>query len=302
MIPAGILHETQHPLWDSRRLWSLWDAMIDMNLGIFLFALSQLDVIRVHAASGDPDEFPGDDVIATLHDKLMALKLTAERLAMPTVLARIKKIEAYFNEGVRSTNGQLFHELEELSDAIQHDAKDEYFFHYPREAAKLALDVLRDTDPEWAKITTAFPSSKREKEAAVDCFAFGDFSGCVFHMVRIAELGLRAIAEERGVTTVAKGRPLEYGMWHDVFVAIDGQLSLIRNKPVGPNRDAAMAFYQGAISDLRFLQLYRDPTMHFREEYGKGEAYDALHRVKTLMTKLATKLSEGQITPIDWNL
>jgi hypothetical protein len=207
--------------------------------------------------------------------------------------------DGYFNS---KTWVELYNLLSELYDAIEHDLRQENFYHYSREMAALLLSVRSGADVEWKAIIDAFPSSEREIEPGIDCFARGDFSGCVFHMVRIAELGLRTIAGERGVASVGKNKPLEWGMWGDVFQAIDKQLEEIRNKPAGPRKEAADMFYRGALSDLRFLQTYRDPTMHFREEYGKGEAYDATYRVKALMKTLAFKLSEGNTTPIDWGL
>ena len=48
--------------------------------------------------------------------------------------------------------------------------------------------------------------------------------------------------------------------------------------------------------------LYRDPTMHFREKYGRGEAYDAIARTKSLMAMLAVKLDETRPRKIKWAL
>jgi hypothetical protein len=39
--------------------------------------------------------------------------------------------------------------------------------------------------------------------------------------------------------------------------------------------------------------LYRDPTMHFRDKYERGEAFDAMTNVFGFMSTLATKLDEA---------
>jgi hypothetical protein len=68
---------------------------------------------------------------------------------------------------------------------------------------------------------------------------------------------------------------------------------MLRKTP-GPKRDAAQNFYDVALSDMRMMQgLYRDPTMHFREKHGQGEAFDAISRVKDFMPILAGKLDEA---------
>ena len=62
----------------------------------------------------------------------------------------------------------------------------------------------------------------------------------------------------------------------------------------------ALRFYDTALSDLGRLQGYRDETLHFRENYEKGEAHDAMHRVKSLLETLATKLNEAKPRKINW--
>jgi hypothetical protein len=188
--------------------------------------------------------------------------------------------------------------LERLRDDIKIGAAREFFFHYPRE---LAL-MLNNIDRDWESILSAFPSSRQEIETGVDCYAMGDYSGTVFHMVRIAELGLRTIARERSVKSVGKRKPIEWGTWNDVLQAIEGQLKIVRQATPGPKKDAALNFYDTALSDLRTLQGYRDPTMHFREKYDKGQAYSAMFRTKSLMETLATKLSEKSHRNIKWGL
>jgi hypothetical protein len=188
--------------------------------------------------------------------------------------------------------------LDRLWEDIEYGMHHEMFFHYPREMA----DLLQSYDYDWKETISAFPSARRGISASIDCYAHNDYSGCVFHMMGLAELGLRAIAGERGVEAVGKSKPIEWGTWQDVFQAIEDRLKVVRHKKAGPNRDLALKFYDTAISDLRRLQGYRDPTMHFRQSYDKGEAYDAMYRTKSLMQTLSTKLREDGSDEIDWEL
>jgi hypothetical protein len=125
-------------------------------------------------------------------------------------------------------------------------------------------------------------------------------------MMRIAELGLRAIARERGITRVGtkKNKPLEWGTWKEVSDAIRSELNVIRGKAPGPRRDNAINFYEIALDKIRLMQsLYRDPTMHFREKYERGEAYDAIENTKLFVETLAEKLDEAHPTrKIRWRL
>lgn len=114
--------------------------------------------------------------------------------------------------------------------------------------------------------------------------------------MRLAELGLRAIARERGITKVGgkKNKPLEWGTWKEVSDAIREKIKEIFGNPAGPKRDEALAFYDNSLDKLQFMQsLYRDPTMHFREKYGKGEAFDAIANAQSFMKTLSSKLDEA---------
>jgi hypothetical protein len=212
-------------------------------------------------------------------------------------IASIKLQDMLNNPRGHYTCGQLSSVLERLIGDLKEGAKSEYFFHYPRDLAPLAKPIMEGfANAQWAAIVDAFPSAKREIEAGIDCYAFGDLPGCVFHMMRIAELGLRAIARERGVKKVGskKNKPLEWGTWKEVSDAIRDTIKEIHGKPPGPKRDAALAFYENALDKMRFMQgLYRDPTMHFRDKYEKGEAFDAMTNAFSFMSALAKKLDEA---------
>jgi hypothetical protein len=95
-------------------------------------------------------------------------------------------------------------------------------------------------------------SEKSRRE--IDCYTLGDYGGCVFHMMGLAELGLRAIAKERGVESVGKHKPIEWGTWQDVFAAIEGQLKIVRQARVGPNQTISITSISGyprIISDVK---------------------------------------------------
>jgi hypothetical protein len=155
---------------------------------------------------------------------------------------------------------------------------------------------------DWRKPIRAFPSAKDEIIAGIDCYALGHHPACVFYMCRVGELGLRIIGRERGIKKLANRKtPIEYGTWGQVINAIQPTIEKIKNhKAKGPQKEAALKFYETVISDLRAIQNLRDPTMHFRDSYDKGQAESAIFRVKQLMTTLAEKLDENSTRAIPW--
>jgi hypothetical protein len=304
MLPAGILHERPHSLWDSRRLWSLAD-MINLSFGVFWRGLEylheELRRARFVVEAGDGNKIIESNTITQIQTKIEMVMRDCAALVPDDTSKACIDLEDFFRLPFNKCYVDLYDRLERFRGDLEHGLKQEYFHHYNRDMVKLIHPIYMEG--EWKLILESFPSARREIETGLDCFALDDYSGCIFHMSRIAELGLRSIAAERGVQSVKKSVPLEYAMWSDVFQAIDKELEALRNKPAGPKREAAQSFYNGALSDLRFMQRFRDRTMHFRDQYLKGEAFDSINRTRELMNRMATAgVQEGMSLPIDWGL
>jgi hypothetical protein len=73
-------------------------------------------------------------------------------------------------------------ELKPLLEALEDDLQKKFFYHYPRQKAITLLRIRID----WAASLGAHPS---EVDAGVDCYAIGQYAACVFHMMRVAEIG-----------------------------------------------------------------------------------------------------------------
>ena len=280
--------------------------MIDFSLGQFWLGLLVIGVEQSNAAAtasvadGIVDEQSHLRIRHNIEGSIQ--KCVSNLTLMDANTAALKLLDMFSRyERVKYTEGELAAALQRIDEDIRIGIRQEYFYHYPRDMAKL----LRGIEVDWKGVLDAFPSSRREIERGIDCYALGDHVGCVFHMMRVAELGLRTIARERGITSLGKKKPkpIEWGTWQEVFDAIEGQLKAVRQARAGSKRDLALSFYDTALSDLRTLRgLYRDPTMHFRETYDQGEAYSAVFRVKSLMGALATKLGEANTRKIRWGL
>jgi hypothetical protein len=284
--------------------------MINFRLGTFLDGLNYLQHELRNAKGAPPDTLVPEDQHSRVKGTIeIVIKACAGDLRIEEARHTWHKLEELFNiyGKQKYTHRALADLLQRLYDDIQRGALQQYFFHYPTNLVPLVMPSFEggDVPTEWNSIASAFKSSKPEIQAGIDCYAFGDYPGCVFHMMRIAELGLRTIAGERGVRHLGKKKPkpIEWGTWQEVFDAIESQLKVVRQAPQGPKRDLAISFYDTALSDLRTLRgLYRDPTMHFRDNYDKGEAYSAIFRVQSLMRMLSSKLREDHTRKIAWGL
>lgn len=272
--------------------------MINFSMGVFWTHLSllhyELSLAKATAERTPEAPVPVAQAKRTLNNLQGIFRQCAE-LQLESCDRTIIKIEQM--DLVFTRYADLAKNLERLREDIEHDIKQEYFFHYSKDGA----NSIHTLPQKWGGIYQAFKASKPEIEAGVDCLALGHYTASVFYMCRVAEIGLRAIGIERGVTTVKGSVPIEWGTWGQVFQAIEPKIEDIKLKPNGPQKDAALAFYQQVLADLRAMHSYRDPAMHFHSSYEIFDAQKAMFRTHTLMEKLATKLSDQTVGEIPWS-
>jgi hypothetical protein len=191
--------------------------------------------------------------------------------------------------------------FEKLRETMSYQLNDVMFLHILPENIKYYDErQLFKSEPFKPYVKDKFPITIRDIEEAGKCFALGRYTGCVFHLMRVAEIGLRALARDRRIKFDKKS-PIELKQWKEIFDKLENEEGRIKNLPTNTAREAQFAFYHGAMMDLRaFQHLYRDRTMHAREFYDREQANKAMSRVASFMNTLAEKISETKRTPLNW--
>jgi hypothetical protein len=191
------------------------------------------------------------------------------------------------------TPAALFMELKPLSESLEDELLKIHFYRYPRDKALLVILAPGD----WAETIAAFSSAKAEIENGIDCYACGHNAAAVFHMMRVAELGLRALAHERQVTFPRY--PLEYEEWEKIIEQIEEKARAATSRmPRGPVKDAARAFYTAAVAQLRAFKETRNAIMHMRGHFDEDDAKRAVNQVRDFMNGLSLKIGEKTRRPI----
>jgi hypothetical protein len=170
---------------------------------------------------------------ATENLKFIAKK--CHELLLPSADHRLERCFDALSASSPRTNGDLHQSLVTLYEAIEDDIKTEYFYHYRRDRGLLFLRVPGD----WHQTLAKFESAKNEIDAGIDCYALEHNEACGFHMMRVAELGMRALAKERGVTFPR--HPLEWAEWGNVIEGIEFKAKAATSGMTrGPAKDAAL--------------------------------------------------------------
>ena len=133
------------------------------------------------------------------------------------------------------------------------------------------------------EIRDRFPSTTFEIDEAGKCFALGRWTACVFHLMRVMEIGIQATARNLGVPDPAK--PSERN-WGAILRAMNAAIS---QKPAGAERDFLQSTY--ALLDA-VRNAWRNSTMHVENKYIEDEAADILGAVRGFMRKIASVFDE----------
>jgi hypothetical protein len=174
-----------------------------------------------------------------------------------------------------------------LRNAIEIELKQYLYYQYPKHKG----DKFKSWKEDWKAPVGAFPAIEREVFHATDCYALGHNTASVFHSMRVAEHGLRALAKERKIK-LPKNKQVEWATWQELIRALDDEIKLIgSSKKAGAAKDAALEFYSGARADLNgFKDEYRNLVSHVRATYDVHQALRALTNVNSFMGRIAAKI------------
>lgn len=136
----------------------------------------------------------------------------------------------------------------------------------------------------WAEVILKFSKAVVDIEEASRCLAVGRNTAAVFHAMRIAERGLKALSSAMGIPYAPS--------W-------EAYLSQIAKKVAAKWQDKDVSwrneepFYSEAAAFLSAVKVaWRNPTMHVVRDYDEAQAEEVLVATRAFMRHLATRLSE----------
>jgi hypothetical protein len=205
-----------------------------------------------------------------LRTLLPAIASNCGALGCTSAVAQAERICGWLKEG---TLEGIPRGIEDLSLRLTDDLKNRWFLYIDPEFVTLYDDL----EPFGTLVASRFPSAATDIGEAAKCLAVGRATACVYHLMRVCEVGLKAILRVLGLTNVATN-------WGAYIKAINGA---IKGHPDEP-------FFQEIAGDLQSIKLaWRNPSMHVERTYTIPEAHDIFRAVRTLMQTLATKVGEA---------
>ena len=299
------------------KIWSLSDIMRQFNAWNFAYTVHELakfsGLSHLHDAASEVDT----SLLAEISFLIAQLERHTHRLQLKATNRRVRR-ELRISVGGKAygplTWGRLRDELQVVWEimgpemagrrfACIESAKDEYLCEMLGDPSDVSNTDRRDPSPLWLNIWKMFPIAKTECEEAIYCYALERNTACVFHSMRVAEIGLRALARRMKVK-LPKNKKLEWAQCQEVLREMSNKTDTIaRTAKAGPAKDELLEFYNGAIGQFYgFKDEFRNQVMHLRKAYDEFEAASAVTRVRDFMGKLSRRINEkgAIVKKADW--
>jgi hypothetical protein len=139
-----------------------------------------------------------------------------------------------------------------------------------------------------------FPEARQDLKDAGNCLAASLATASVFHLMRVAEYGLRRLAKKLRVKLTHSGRPMpiEFGDWNTIITGIKNKITVVRRTRSGPKRQAKLEAYSNAADHCEYMKdIWRNSMAHSRKPYKDTEAVGVLERVRDFMQFLSKYLA-----------
>jgi hypothetical protein len=265
--------------------------MIEYFAEALLPLWQDLDHHLVHAEN-NLKASPGDTVIGDGTKKdmfriLEEIRPICFRAELTNSSSRTMLFYRILLDGVCCTNRTLATEIKNLQDTIDLELSNRRFAFIPTDKA----DFFEQEELFGKAVHDAFPSAQVDIKEAGNCFASGLNTAAVFHFMRVAEFGMRALALHLKVKL--KRKPIEHGGWNELIEQIEKKIRLRRERYDKSRRKSKkelefLKFCRTIADELFFFKnIWRDNTMHAISNYRETEAKGVFERVRDFMQRLA---------------
>ncbi len=229
-----------------------------------------------------------------------ALNDHCEHLRLKSAAKQVRSIIAFLSIQPNDL-ADLWRMFEELRRRVREDLEETVMYSmepakvdmfYFRETQGVLKDQLIRSSPEalWGQqVCSNFKSAIDDIKGASRCLSLDQGTACVFHLMRVMEVGLRALGKK---LNDPKLDPKANPSWESILAKCDKEL----RQPYAqraPEWQTDPDFFNEATLNLRAVKdVWRNPTMHVEKNYEYEEAVYVWNTVKAFMNHLSTRISE----------
>jgi len=190
------------------------------------------------------------------------------------------RVYAFANS--QCTHQDLWMRLVALRETMEDELKNRKMVLVPN----LKTEYCDKKQPFGEAVAEKFPSAERDITEAGNCYALGMDTACVFHLMRVLEVGLRALVLDIGL-------PYKTEAWGRILDEIESEMKKLRasdNK--SPKKKHLQLYAQAAIEFGYFKDAWRNHVMHETSYFDGNRAKSIMDHVQNFMQSISGWLSE----------
>lgn len=273
--------------------------MLEHQAKLFYYATRKFYSLQVRITKAikerGGDSLPNDGEIAATREVVKRMEKEAERLQLSRVLERLLEFDID-SESLQSLAGsvftlnQLHFQLGELHKDFQRvlSPGQNRFMMIPGEQAK----YYNNPELFGTEVAAKFPKANREITEAGNCYATGNHTACVFHLMRAVEHGVRALVKALGIKRADLRFPIELCDWGTLFNALSEALNKLRSRK-SVRKSETHAFYSHAVAQFGNIKdAWRNKVSHTRVVYKEPQAMEVMINVRQFMQQISARLKE----------
>jgi hypothetical protein len=183
-------------------------------------------------------------------------------------------------------------EIRHIIETVQQEMAEQEFFVLARDRAH----YFDKNNLFGSAVAASFPDANDDIQEAGNCLAAGRNTAATFHLMRVAEWGLRGLCADVGLIRIRRRKggqtrytPIAYSQWEDMLNQLPAKIDAKTEKlKRGPKKQAAQTHYYSLLHDIKGIKdAFRNHIMHTRVSYTSMEADAIFEYVKRIMITLA---------------
>lgn len=217
--------------------------------------------------------------IQLLIKKASELRQRCEELDLPLSALKLQELEDRLGGYDAADRVELVRLIDDALSRMHDEWASRLVFVIEPRRAHLYSDVA----PFGRSVAERFPLAATDIEEAGKCLALDRGTACVFHLMRVMEVGLRHLANELGIPYAPS--------WESYINQINTRIAE-KHKKKGIRWKRDEPYFKEIAGDLLTVKVaWRNPTMHVVRRYTPEEAEQVFAAVRSLMQRIATKVT-----------
>ena len=271
----------------SGRLWSLWQVMETFSVHKLMGIVRGL--VNTTAVADNGSEPIREGFREHIIRDFTSLLAECWSLGLPVSSKQIESVLSLLAlGGSRGESNAVARAANMIASTIETELSTRLVFFVAPENARF----YESDEPLFGKeFETKFPSAAFELDEVGKCLAFKRPTAAVFHLMRLAEIGINSVADCLGLPAPTKAGDRN---WGNILNKVKMEMDRRNNaSPKGWSRPTDQEFFAGIYVSLDAVRVaWRNATMHVENKYNDEEAEHIFIAMRGFMKKVASRLDE----------